>query len=353
MPLLGRPLEDPKTDDSLTLSRKKKALLIGINYTQHPDFSVRLSKPAHDVDTIRKLLMEVYGYGSQEIVVLADTNGTTSNLEHLRPTRENIIQQMADLVAEPRQGDEFFLYYTGHTGQYDGQAPESDCLTEYIMPLDALSEDGEVILEKVIPDYELKRILVQPLTILNQECQLIAIIDAYASGTLLDLEHHRCNRVVGPPNLRWRSDTFGVISGLLQTSSKIPPKFIEYLRRTGRRYDKFCNRTPPRTSANIISISACEDSQTLIQQPEGKTLANMLDEYLRSYNKHPKLKDLTKFFHNEFNRSSRILWKSYAAEMKRFKSGKRAELPPQPPRHKENPQVSSLHPLRMNTTLKL
>ncbi|KAF8816852.1 hypothetical protein BYT27DRAFT_6378931 [Phlegmacium glaucopus] len=179
---------------------KKKAVLIGIqNYKTTNDVSPddkdnnpaenhraagegRLKGPHNDVLDMRKLLLDCYGYHPDDITVLIDD----CDPEHMQPTEENLIQSMKDLVADARQGDQFFLHYAGHGTQLpDDNDDEEDGLDECIITSD----------NKTIRDDELKRLLVAPLPVGSS---FVAVLDSCHSGTLLDLMHHRCNRVYVP-----------------------------------------------------------------------------------------------------------------------------------------------------------
>jgi len=271
---------------------------------------------------------------------------------HLIPTGQNIIQQMTNLVIDPRGGDKFFLYYAGHAGQRDEETPgnERDHKDEYIIPLNAMNDEGETIMENVIADDDLEDILVQSLIRSGMKCQLIAVMDACTSGTLLDLEHDLCNNVIGLKSLFYR-----LIRRLLETppeaKSIVRARIAGWLKDPVFRCNRLCNRKVPSSKANIICISACEDSQTLIESRDGHTLAGALDIYLRKHSK-PTLKKLNRSINKQLGKHNDAVQKLYNKGMREAKRDPKCEPPRKPP-HKGIPQISSSRPLRMNTTLKL
>jgi hypothetical protein len=93
------------------------------------------------------------------------------------------------LVLDAAPGEKFIFFYSGYSDQQN--------------VLDDTSEDGfdDVIITsdlQHIADNELNEILVQSLP---DGCFLLAVFDAFDSGTLLDLPHHHCNSVYVP----WQS----------------------------------------------------------------------------------------------------------------------------------------------------
>ncbi|KAF9460186.1 caspase domain-containing protein [Collybia nuda] len=164
----------------------KKALLIGINYGKD------LTGPQKDVGRMKRILIEKYGYKERDIVVLTDRADVC---EKLQPTQENIMRELTAFLTGQQPGDRFFFMFAGHADQKkaeDINSDEEDGMDERIVPSDALADDGTVIDDKVIKDDVLKDYLVNRL---HPNNRLIAIFDSCHSGTLLDLPHHRCNRV--------------------------------------------------------------------------------------------------------------------------------------------------------------
>ncbi|KAF5389656.1 hypothetical protein D9757_004112 [Collybiopsis confluens] len=178
---------------------QKRALLIGINNTLMADGGSKseLKLPHQDVLKMKDLLIEKYQYNVNDVVTLIDIDHPKA----LQPTRDNIIAEMKNLVADARRGDRFFFHYSGHVVQIDNEDhTEEDGKDECLVPCDS---DG---FNKLILDDVLRDILVDRLP---QGCQLVAVLDSCHSASLLDLEHFRCNRVWVPwvSKGRRKSDT--------------------------------------------------------------------------------------------------------------------------------------------------
>ncbi|KAH9991895.1 caspase domain-containing protein [Russula vinacea] len=161
-------------------SGRRRALLIGISY--HGE----LLNTHQDVDRYRDVLIASYGYRPEDITVLKDDPAFA---DHLQPTRENILRELRNLVANAAAGDRFTFLYSGHSNQQpSNDLNEEDFLDEYLITID----------DEIIIDNELNDILVTPLP---AGSSLFALLDTCHSGTLLDLPHYYCNSVYVP----WRS----------------------------------------------------------------------------------------------------------------------------------------------------
>lgn len=156
---------------------KKYALLIGINYI---GTSSQLSGCINDVNNVKNVLIDKFGYSSEDITLMTDYSDTS-----LRPTKSNILNHLSKIVnlsftrrtQEPV--DEIWIHYSGH-GSYmrDTSGDEKDGCDETICPLD-YSTNG------FISDDELNRILQK----LNQKVRLICLFDSCHSGTIIDLKY--------------------------------------------------------------------------------------------------------------------------------------------------------------------
>ncbi|KAH9164042.1 caspase domain-containing protein [Lactarius sanguifluus] len=159
---------------------RRRALLIGIAY--HGE----LLNTHEDVDRYRDVLLGTYGYLAEDVVVLKDDPALPA---HLQPTRENILRELRNLVADAASGDRFTFLYSGHSNQQRSKdLNEEDFQDEYLITID----------DDIVVDNELNDILVKPLP---AGCSLFALLDTCHSGTLLDLPHYHCNSVYVP----WRS----------------------------------------------------------------------------------------------------------------------------------------------------
>ena len=93
----------------------KKALLIGINYYSSP--SVRLNGCIDDVNNIRGVLIDAYDYDLANIVTLRDDELRSQ----YQPTRDNIINNLKQLVSQTSQLEEIWIHYSGHGSQIQDQ----------------------------------------------------------------------------------------------------------------------------------------------------------------------------------------------------------------------------------------
>ncbi|GAV99829.1 metacaspase pca1 [Lentinula edodes] len=161
----------------------RKALLIGVKETLQPQ-AEKLPGTHKDVRAMKNLLIATYQYQERDIITLLDCHDTHPKDRH--PTRENILRELHALVEDAQPRDHLFFYYAGHVEQQTTDDPkEEDGLDEFIVPCDC---DG---VENAIQDDMLREILVESLP---AQCKLTAVFDACHSGTLLDLDHWRCNR---------------------------------------------------------------------------------------------------------------------------------------------------------------
>ncbi|KAJ7765090.1 caspase domain-containing protein [Mycena maculata] len=166
-----------------------KALLIGICAGATATSDCPQLKGSHkDVGDVRDLLIDCYGYLAADITILID-DGIPG---HVQPTRDNILKAIHDLVKDAKAGDHFCFHYCGHSTQVKNRSnSEEDGMDECLVPSDGV--------DKLIVDNELNASLVVPLP---AGSQLVAVLDTCHSGSLLDLRHNRCNRVLVP--WKWR-----------------------------------------------------------------------------------------------------------------------------------------------------
>eukprot|EP00124_Ichthyophonus_hoferi_P003222 Ihof_evm4s267 gene=Ihof_evmTU4s267 len=103
----------PDQLESVVLSGKKKALIIGINYLTHP--TARLSACINDAKCMKYLLQTKFGFQEQQIVLLTDDNPNPIYM----PTRQNIINSFGWLLHGVQPGDSIFFYFSGHGSQQE------------------------------------------------------------------------------------------------------------------------------------------------------------------------------------------------------------------------------------------
>lgn len=205
----------------------KKALLIGINYNGTIN---QLNGCIEDTNTVNSFL-ENKGY--TDIKILTDETD-------IKPTRDNIINELTQLLQNSEDGDLIFIYYSGH-GSYvlDKNADELDKRDEVIVPLDF----------NVILDDELKSIINKNM---KAKTNIVAIFDCCNSGTALDLRY-QCLETLNFDNITEN------------------PKNEE-------------------TPGNVIFISGCRDEQYSIElNIDGKTQGAMTWSLLNILNKSPNI----------------------------------------------------------------
>ena len=162
------------------MSLKRRALLIGINYTD--DEQHALHGCVQDVQNIHKLLLTKCNYSSSSIVMLTDVDekGNKNDSTHL-PTKKRIIQEFERLVTEINQQtcDEVWIHYSGHGYfQTDTSGDELDGNDEVIVPLD-YNTSG------FISDDFFYNEFLQKLT--NPSIKIFSIFDCCHSGSQMDL----------------------------------------------------------------------------------------------------------------------------------------------------------------------
>ncbi|KAF8879358.1 peptidase C14, caspase domain-containing protein [Infundibulicybe gibba] len=261
---------------------KRRGLIISIkNYK--PEVGTPLRWVHDDANEMRELLCgSSLGFQLDDVTVMIDLPGVA---DHLQPTCSNITRQLELFLKEQRPGDIFFFMYVGHAFHqlnYDGT--EEDHQDEYLISL-----DGGKILDDILYSF-----LVKPLL---PGSKLIAVMDTCHSGTLLDLPHHRCNRVSNwtssarrtirsglerlpswlfrgdgpavPPTISSHGEAirlFGLPLPRWATSVKHPVKFCS----------GFCRRRPLRETEEPFALcfSACKDPQKTYEGPyEGQSMS--------------------------------------------------------------------------------
>lgn len=154
-----QPATQPSAD-----TNKKKACLIGINYTNTEN---ELYGCVNDAMNLKALLTTKYKYKEENIKTIL--NGEA--------TRNTILQEITTLIKEASKGDSLFLSYSGHgVSTVDRNGDETDGKDELLVTSDNYG----------IFDDELKDILD---TYLQEGVKLFALFDNCHSGTILDLPY--------------------------------------------------------------------------------------------------------------------------------------------------------------------
>ncbi|KAL8291866.1 hypothetical protein RQP46_002124 [Phenoliferia psychrophenolica] len=259
---------------------KRKALVIGINYTGSAN---ALAGCHNDAKNMAKFLCDRYNYKQEDIVMLMDT--PRANPMEV-PTKANIIRGMQWLVRDARPNDALFFHYSGHGGQTeDLDGDEDDGYDETIYPLD-FKNAGQIV------DDQMHEILVRPLPM---GCRLTAIFDSCHSGSALDLPYiYSTQGKLKEPNLLadagqsvlgaakdyMRGDVGGALSSLMSFGKKA-------MGSGGSNQQQV--RAAKMSNADCISWSGCKDTQTSADTSEaGKATGAMSFAFIAALTKYPQ-----------------------------------------------------------------
>lgn len=156
------------------VSRKKRAVLCGISYenTQY-----ELKGSINDVSCMKYLLTTKFNFPEDSVIVLTEKENDYRRI----PTKRNMQRWMRWLVQDCQPGDSMVFHYSGHGSKQEERyaGEEVDGYDETLLPLDFKTEG-------MIVDNEINDTLVKPLPL---GARLHAIIDAFHSGTVLDLPY--------------------------------------------------------------------------------------------------------------------------------------------------------------------
>eukprot|EP00980_Cylindrotheca_fusiformis_P025431 scaffold13706_cov98-Cylindrotheca_fusiformis.AAC.1 len=158
-----------------TFSRKKRrrrAILIGINYVGHPEH--QLTACHNDVLNVQRYLITHQGFDIQDMAVMMDDG------KHALPTKANIEMAFELMTMQSDPGDVVFIYYSGHGRQYeDLDGDEIDGMDEAILPCD-FETAGPII------DDDIYRQFVLPM---REGVHVVSLMDSCHSGTGMDLPY--------------------------------------------------------------------------------------------------------------------------------------------------------------------
>ncbi|KAG1729144.1 peptidase C14, caspase domain-containing protein [Suillus lakei] len=161
-----------------TNAGNKKALLVAVRSVE--GFPI-LHHAHEDAESLKYLLIDKFNYPEANVVLMKDD---AMHPKHLWPSRKQILHQIAKMVKDASANDQFFFYYSGHGHQITcDHHTESDGMDEVIY-----AHTGHYIV-----DNKLRKLLVEPLP---QGSKLFALWDSCHSETILDLHHHKCNKLV-------------------------------------------------------------------------------------------------------------------------------------------------------------
>ncbi|KAH9178300.1 peptidase C14 [Lactarius sanguifluus] len=188
-------------------------------------------------------LHKYFGFEWNNIRILTDDRDDRPwNL----PTKANIRKAMTWLVESAQPGDSLFFYFSGHATQVkDTNGDEPDGFDECMCTMD-FTGNGQFPISPstpgIIVDDDMHDIMVSPLP---PGCRLTAVLDCCHSGTLLDLPFIYDSR--GRPK---QNDPI-----VVQRKS---------------------------SQADVISLSACKDSERAFEAREGGALRRAFIENMTS-----------------------------------------------------------------------
>jgi metacaspase-1 len=152
-------------NNTVVVNNNRRALLMGLNYRNS---SYELFGCINDAYSVEKKLRSSYGFTDVSIIT-DDTN--------IKPTANNIYNQIKELLQNSASGDLLFISYSGH-GSYimDTNGDENDGRDETLVGLDLIG----------VTDDSLKSLID---THLKSGVTLIMLFDSCFSGTILDLKY--------------------------------------------------------------------------------------------------------------------------------------------------------------------
>ncbi len=127
-------------DDPVRIGKRidRRALLVGVTKYDNLRLAYHLQGPANDVQLIRRLLTERYGFSTDGIVCLTEDEGVPAR----RPTRANIEREFRQLAEQVQEGDQVVVLLSGHGSRQpeqippDTDYPEPDGIDEIFLPAD-------------------------------------------------------------------------------------------------------------------------------------------------------------------------------------------------------------------------
>ncbi len=159
-------------NNTVTIKPRFNALLVGINYIGTPN---ELDGCINDVNNMKKLLIESFGFTEENIIMLTDNTA-------ILPTKENIINELTKLIKNAVSGDRIFFGYSGHgTTSPNTNGTELSGRDQILIPIDAKS------ISQCIMDDELNSICRNNI---SAGVNMFGLIDACYTGTIFDLKYN-------------------------------------------------------------------------------------------------------------------------------------------------------------------
>ncbi|KAH9995799.1 caspase domain-containing protein [Russula vinacea] len=261
---------------------KKRALIIGINYSLHPRLDLELRKCIDDAYGMANFLHTELGFSHNDVRIM--TNESPWDC----PTEENIRRAMEALVFDAKPHDSLVFYFSGHALQakdmsgYDtnglaecsllclvGGMSVTNGISVGICAMDYRGDDPYPLSNTpgLVADNVMHKLMVQPLP---QHCRLTAIYDSCHSATLLGLPH-----LIAPSHLTYSAqyDSNGMAKPIRH------PERLRILRQQG-------------SYADIVSLSASKDEEEALETERGGALRWAFIKTVRKFNNTLTYKEL-------------------------------------------------------------
>src|SRR5579884_129672 len=158
------------------------ALLVGVTDYRNPHVR-RLQGPANDVDLMRRLLHDRFGFPEQAMVTLK----ASSDNAYRRPTRKNILAELDALAQRASKGDRIVVFLSGHGSRAPRTAGPQDSNPEALVGLFLPEDIGEwnsdvQKVDNAIEDHEIGD---KCRAILDKGALLWLIVDSCHSGGIV------------------------------------------------------------------------------------------------------------------------------------------------------------------------
>lgn len=150
----------------------KYGLMIGINYI-NCDESMRLQGCINDILFMKDMLFKKYNYKNKNVTLLRDD----SDDFRYKPTGNNILYNLRNIVLKANPNDEIWIHYSGH-GSFikDTDGDELDGNDEVLIPSD-FEENGVITDDILLSILELSK------------CPIMITMDCCHSGSICDLTY--------------------------------------------------------------------------------------------------------------------------------------------------------------------
>jgi len=209
----------------------KHALLIGIGDYTHE--VTDLEGPPHDIEALKRLLIERWGFDARNVTVLLDKEAT----------KQNILAAIGSLPQKTSPGDIIFLYFSGHgTSSYELADVGLDGNTGALVPADLTLEAADLRASLIVGSRDLRPLLEK----LDKDRQVFAVFDACYSGAAV-----RNLRALGRPRyiaLPTRGVSTRAIASTFAEEEDTP-------------FGSLTAKSPPYPYSNVLYISAASKSE--------------------------------------------------------------------------------------------